>query len=36
VESDDKVAELSKNIQNLLLEKQYISDKSQITSQSLV
>ncbi len=36
VESDEKVAELSKNIQKLLLDKQYISDKSQITSQSLV
>lgn len=36
VESDEKVAELSKNIQKLLVDRQYISDKSQITSQSLV
>lgn len=36
VESDEKVAELSKSIQNLLLEKNYISDKSQISSQSIV
>lgn len=36
VQSDEKVAELSKNIQNLLIEKQYISDKAQIISQSII
>ena len=36
VESDEKVAELSKNIQQLLIDKKYISDKSQIVAQSIV
>lgn len=36
IESDDKVAELSKNIQNLLLEQNYISSSEQITEQSII
>lgn len=36
IESDDKVVELSKNIQNLLLEQNYISSSEQITEQSII
>lgn len=36
VQSDEKVAELSKSIQDLLVEKKYIADKSFISSQSII
>lgn len=36
IESDDKVAELSRNIQNLLIEQKYISSDEEIIEQSII